>query len=220
MNGKLVFDNLNLNDRVYLYLRDQIINNVLQPGSKIEYGKIMEELGVSRTPLRDAMNRLQHDKLIEIKPRSGTHVSIPTRKDIKGVYDVRKVLEILAIEAATHTIPLAECKRLFDEADIAEEELKKGNLKPFYFSDRSLHQAVIKYSNNNSLIEIMNTLEVQIKWFGILMTVNHERPFRAIAMHRKIIRAMHDRQVDDAKALMEKHIEAVREDILTDFPDK
>jgi DNA-binding GntR family transcriptional regulator len=48
----------------------------------------MTELGISRTPLRDAMNRLQHDKLVEIKPRSGTHVRIPTPKDIQEVYDV------------------------------------------------------------------------------------------------------------------------------------
>ncbi|HLO11710.1 MAG TPA: GntR family transcriptional regulator, partial [Pseudoneobacillus sp.] len=88
MVEKLLFDNLNLNERVYVHLREKIINNVLKPGSKIEYEQLMVELGISRTPLRDALNRLQHDKLIEIKPRSGTYVGIPTPKDIQEVYDV------------------------------------------------------------------------------------------------------------------------------------
>ncbi|WML56645.1 GntR family transcriptional regulator [Neobacillus sp. PS2-9] len=217
MVEKLLFDNLNLNERVYVHLREKIINNILKPGSKIEYEQLMVELGISRTPLRDALNRLQHDKLIEIKPRSGTYVGIPTPKDIQEVYDVRKSLESLAIANATKTITKEECQAFLDEADIAELELKKGNLEPFFLSDRVFHQKVICRSDNSRLIAIMKSLEVQVRWFGIIMTINHERPYRAISMHREIIKAMYDRRVNDAKSLMEQHIDEVREDILSDF---
>ncbi|MFB5195928.1 GntR family transcriptional regulator [Neobacillus sp. KR4-4] len=217
MEEKLLFDNLNLNERVYVHLREKIINNVLKPGSKIEYDQIMVELGISRTPLRDALNRLQHDKLVEVKPRSGTYVGIPTPKDIKEVYDVRKSLETLAIANAAKTITKEQCQALFDEADQVESELKKGNVEPFFLSDRHFHQKIIYQSDNSRLIEIMNSLEVQVRWFGIIMTINHERPFRANAMHREIVQAIYDRRVDDAKRLMEQHIDEVREDILSDF---
>jgi GntR family transcriptional regulator, rspAB operon transcriptional repressor len=217
MAEKLLFDNMNLNERVYMYVRDKIINNVLKPGSKIEYDELIVELGISRTPLRDAMNRLQHDKLIEIKPRSGTYVGTPTPKDIKEVYDVRRSLEILAVGSAAQFITKAECQEFFDEAEFAETELKKGNVDPFFLSDRNFHRKIIRLSENSRLIDIMDSLEVQIRWFGIIMTINHERPYRAIKWHREIIQAMYDRRVDDAKILMKKHIEEVREDILSDF---
>jgi DNA-binding GntR family transcriptional regulator len=75
-------------------------------------------------------------------------------------------LEVLAIEKATQSIPKAECQKLFDEADMAETELKKGNVEPFFLSDRNLHQKVTHHSDNGRLIEIMGSLEVQVKWFG------------------------------------------------------
>ncbi|KAB2329562.1 GntR family transcriptional regulator [Cytobacillus depressus] len=217
MGEKKIFNNLNLNDRVYIHLRDKIINNEIKPGSKIEYELLMEELGISRTPLRDALNRLQHDKLVEIKPRSGTHVCVPTPKDIQEVYDVRKSLEMLSIETAVHSISASDCQKLFDEADFAESELKKGNPEPFFLSDHNFHRTVIQYSDNSRIIDIMESLEAQIKWFGIIMTINLHRPNRAIIMHRKIIQAIYERNIEDAKLLMGQHLEEVRSDILNDF---
>ncbi|MFP3416461.1 GntR family transcriptional regulator, partial [Bacillus sp. SIMBA_074] len=78
---------------VYLYLRDKIVHNNLKPGSRIDYDELMAELGVSRTPVRDALNRLQIDNLIEVRPRSGTFVSTPNKKAIEDLYNVRKPLE-------------------------------------------------------------------------------------------------------------------------------
>ncbi|EGQ26563.1 GntR family transcriptional regulator [Sporosarcina newyorkensis 2681] len=220
MTNDVTFDNLNLNDRVYLYLRDQIINNKLQPGTKIEYEAIMKELGISRTPLRDAMNLLQHDKFVEIKPRSGTHVYTPTTKDIEEVYDIRLSLETLAVVRACASVSQEECIKLMKETDHAEKELHKGNTEPFFLSDRNLHRTIIRHSNNSRLIDIMDSLEAQIKWFGIIMTINSERPSKAIAIHRKIIQAMMDSDEENAMRYMKQHIENVREDILADYQER
>ncbi|KAB2329559.1 GntR family transcriptional regulator [Cytobacillus depressus] len=219
MSKTITFDNLNLHERVYLYLRDEIVHNKLKPGSRIEYDKLMEELGVSRTPLRDALNRLQLDNLIEVRPRSGTFVSTPNRKDIEDIYNVRKPLEVTAVELAATFIPQDCYQQLMEEAEHAEEELKKGNTEPFFASDRNLHRVIISYSNNSRLITIMDSLEVQIKWFGIIMTKNLDRPYRAIEMHKKIIKAMQDGKIDEAKRIMAQHIEEVKQDILSDFTE-
>ncbi|MFM1653171.1 GntR family transcriptional regulator [Brevibacillus sp. B_LB10_24] len=212
-----VFDNLNLHERVYLYLRDKIVHNQLKPGSRIDYDELMAELGVSRTPVRDALNRLQLDNLVEVRPRSGTFVSTPSKKAIKDLYNVRKPLESLAVELAAPFIPDDCYLRLLEEAELAEEELRKGNPTAFFESDRNFHRTLISYSDNTRLIVIMDSLEVQVKWFGILMTKNLDRPYRAIEMHKKIVTAMRDKKIQEAKQLMDMHIEEVKQDIMSDF---
>lgn len=217
MENKPFFDNLNLHERVYMYVRDKIINNELKPGSRIDYEELISELGVSRTPLRDAINRLQHDKLIEVKPRSGTFVSVPRPKDIEEIYDVRKPLECLAVKLSAQHLSKETYKSLLDETDEVEAELNRGNVETFFQSDRNLHKLLIVNADNSRLLTIMNSLEVQIKWFGVIMTINVDRPLQANEMHRKLIKAMHDGRIDEAVKIMGTHIDEVRQDILHDF---
>ncbi|GED68450.1 GntR family transcriptional regulator [Brevibacillus reuszeri] len=213
-----MFDNLNLHERVYLYLRDKIVHNSLKPGSRIDYDELMAELGVSRTPVRDALNRLQIDNLIEVRPRSGTFVSTPNKKAIEDLYNVRKPLESTAVELAAPHLSDESYLALLEEAERAEVELKKGNPDVFFAHDRHFHRTLISHSDNSRLIAIMDSLEVQVKWFGIIMTKNLDRPYRAIEMHKSIVHAMRDNKIDEARQLMELHIEEVKQDIMSDFP--
>jgi GntR family transcriptional regulator, rspAB operon transcriptional repressor len=217
MENKPFFDNLNLHERVYMYVRDKIINNELKPGSRIDYEELISELGVSRTPLRDALNRLQHDKLIEVKPRSGTFVSVPRPKDIEEIYDVRKPLECLAVKLSAQNLSKEKYVRLLDETDDVEAELNRGNVETFFQSDRNLHKLLIEKADNSRLVTIMDSLEVQIKWFGVIMTINVDRPLQANEMHRKLIKAMHDGRINEAVQIMGTHIDEVKQDILHDF---
>lgn len=211
------FDNRNLYERVYLYIRDKIINNDLKPGSRIDYDVFINELGVSRTPLRDALNKLDQEGLIEIRPRAGTFVSTPKSKDIEEIYDLRKALEREAIGLASAFIPTEVIDELLEEVFQADTAIKEGNLSPFFHSDRNLHQTIIRYSGNKRLIEIMDRLEAQLKWFGVIMTINYERPKQASEMHKEILNALKASNIDEAKLLMENHIEEIKSSILQDF---
>ncbi|MFE1630630.1 GntR family transcriptional regulator [Brevibacillus reuszeri] len=213
-----MFDNLNLHERVYLYLRDKIVHNNLKPGSRIDYDELMAELGVSRTPVRDALNRLQIDNLIEVRPRSGTFVSTPNKKAIEDLYNVRKPLESTAVELAAPHLSEESYLALLKEAEQAEAELGKGNPDLFFAHDRNFHRTLISHSDNSRLIAIMDSLEVQVKWFGIIMTKNLDRPHRAIEFHKNIITAMQAKKIQEAKRLMEMHIEEVKLDIMSDYP--
>lgn len=211
------FDNSNLYDRVYLYLRDKILYKELKPGTRIDYHEITEELKVSRTPVRDALNRLQQDGLVEVKSRSGSYVSTPRVKDIVEIYDLRKALERQAVELAAPHLPKDLLKSLLNEADHAEAAIHRGDVAPFFQADRNLHQSIIQHSNNQRMITIMDKLEIQIKWFGIIMTTNIERPLQANQMHRKIIEAILDSQIKEAQMLMEEHIEEIKQSIISDY---
>jgi DNA-binding GntR family transcriptional regulator len=211
------FDNRNLNERTYLYLRDKIFRNELEPGARINYEELIEELGISRTPLRDALNRLQQDGLIEVKPRSGTFVSTPKPKDIEEIYDLRKGMESLAVELAAPHIPEYVYEELLADVDEVEEEIRKGNIQPFFESDRKLHRTIVQYSGNQRLINFMETLEVQIKWFGIIITKNSARPLQANKMHKKLLTAMNNGDIEEAKKLMGQHIEEIKNHIIGDY---
>lgn len=204
------FDNSNLYERVYLYVRDKILNNELKPGTKIVYEDLCKELGISRTPLRDAINRLKQDGLIEVKPRSGSYICLPDVKDIEDLYNVRKALECQAVEVAAQIISSEELDRLLKEADQAEKAIKQGDVNPFFYADRSFHQTIIAHSQNQLLINIMNTLELKIKWFGIIITKNFDRPLQANEMHKRILKAMSLRNSKEARDLMEKHIDEIK----------
>lgn len=213
----IIFDNSNLHERVYVYLRDKILNNELKPGSKIIYEDIIKELGVSRTPLRDAINRLKQDGLIDVKPRSGSYVNLPNVKDIEDLYDVRKALELKALTIAARTMPKAQIQLLLDEADRAEESIQKGDMKPFFEADRNLHRTIIQHSNNQLLVSIMSTLELKIKWYGVIITKNSDRPRQANEMHKRILRALYDSNIEEAIQLMDVHIDEIKQHTVEDY---
>jgi len=217
MDMRIEFDNSNLHERVYLYLRDKIMQNQLTPGSRISYERLQEELGVSKTPLRDAINRLQQEGLVEVKPRSGTYVTIPKVQDIIEIYDVRKSLERTAVQLAIPKIPREVLQSLLNEAEEAEAEIKMGNRDRFFIADRNLHQTIIQYSGNKRLITFMETLEVQIRWFGIIIAKNFDRPLQANDMHKKILNAIYKSDIQGAQQLMEDHIEEIKLYTVADY---
>lgn len=217
MEKTIGFDNSNLYERVYLYIRDKILSNELKPGTKINYDDFIKELGVSRTPLRDAINRLQRDGLIEVKPRSGSYICLPKVKDIEDIYNVRKALECEAIQIATTTIPDQVLKDLLIEADHAERSIQLGDVKPFFQADRNFHRTIIHYSENELLTNIMTTLELKIKWFGIIITKNFNRPIQANEMHKRILSAILARNSIEAKNLLEKHIDEIKFYTMNDY---
>ena len=134
------------------------------------------------------------------------------------LYNVRKPLESTAVELAAPHLSDESYLALLEEAERAEVELKKGNPDVFFAHDRHFHRTLISHSDNSRLIAIMDSLEVQVKWFGIIMTKNLDRPYRAIEMHKSIVHAMRDNKIDEARQLMELHIEEVKQDIMSDFP--
>ncbi|MEK3981587.1 GntR family transcriptional regulator [Psychrobacillus sp. FSL K6-2836] len=205
----LNFDNSNLSERVYLYIRNKILDNKLKPGSKINYEELCSEIGISRTPLRDALNLLKQDGLVEVKPRSGTYVCLPQLKDIEEIFDVRKALEIQALKSAL-TIPKSTLSCYMKATDYAGVELKTGNLQPFLETDRKLHQTIMQNSNNNLLISIMDSLETKIKWLGALTAQSIERPIQANNEHKKILTALYESNLEEAVLLMGIHIDGFK----------
>ena len=104
----------NINQKVYEILRDRILSKQFAPGQRLNVRAIGAQLGVSRTPLKDALNRLAAEGLVEIRPRSGTYVTAPSLADIEELLDVRRLLEVYAIEKAIHRVGEPELAQIRD----------------------------------------------------------------------------------------------------------
>lgn len=217
MKEQSPFDNRNLNDRIYYYIRDKIVTNELKPGCRIQYDDFMKELGVSRTPLRDALNRLQQDGLIEVKARSGTFVSTPKVKDIIEIYDLRKTLEIFALELSLERISMEEIETVTKKIEKADDAIDKGDLNTFFSADRTFHSMIIQNCNNNRLISIMDSLEIQIKWFGIIITQDFVQPKKANKQHKQMLHAIASKELAEAQRIMAIHLEETKQHTIAKF---
>ncbi|WP_066304244.1 GntR family transcriptional regulator [Bacillus sp. FJAT-29814] len=215
--SNVAFDNRNLNEKIYYYLRDKIVSTELKPGTRIDYNEIANELGVSKTPVRDALQLLQQDGLIEVKSRSGTFVSVPKVKDIEEIYEVRKALERLAIQLAMMNLPKQTIEQLYQNALDVDKDINAGNFHSFFQSDRNLHKTLITYSQNSRLIKIMESIEAQMHWIGVIIAHSQERPRKANEEHKEILQALLNSDIILAQNLMEKHIEGIKQMTLKDF---
>ena len=188
----------------------------MKPGSRINYEELRDQLGISKTPLRDAINRLAQDGLVEIKPRSGTFVSFPSLKDAIEVMEIRKALERQSVENAISKIPKTTLESLLKlNMEIEKRYQENRNVEEFLKSDIEFHRTIVKYSNNNRIITIMGNLYDQFTWLGFLIIDNVEtKVSEAVKHHEEILKAMIDSNVELAKNLVEAHIDDSKRSII------
>lgn len=211
----------NLNEQTYMYLHQQIITNQLKPGSRINYDELVEELGISKTPLRDALNRLAQEGLVQIKPRSGTFVSVPMIKDVIEVYDIRKALEREAVFLSINRIPTSSLENLLVlNNEVKKKYIENGDFQSFLKSDREMHNTIIKYSNNTRLINIMDNMNSYISWSGYwIIDKIRERILEATMHHNDLLVAMLNQNVNMAMRIMEDHINETKLQIIKDISE-
>jgi DNA-binding GntR family transcriptional regulator len=207
----------NLKDKVYSILKSHILEFDLKPGEKIQETKIAKELNVSRTPIREALNKLEQEGLIRIVPNKGYFVSDVTSKEIEELYDIREVLEIYAVRAAFKTATQKDWK-LFEKTlldghkynNIKDLEKPKG----VYFKDsHHFHEKMARLSDNHTLQQIMNNISDKIyrlNWMNIFI----DRSKKSNQEHLEIIGHLKAGNVEKAVKATRNHIRNSKENIL------
>jgi DNA-binding GntR family transcriptional regulator len=180
----------------YEMVRDKILNGQLQSGEKVTEEKLAADLGFSRTPIRDAIKRLEYEGLIIDKK-----VVKPSDKDLRNIFQVRMLLEGYSAQcAATYSSPdqlaiLAECVAIG----------KNGSYEEVMQANERFHQIIVQTSGNDRLIDTINRMQSIIYLFRKTV-VFYSRPF-LIEEHEEIYNAIRDRQPDRAEELMKQHLE-------------
>lgn len=200
----------NLNRQVYKYIQNKIITNQLEPGSRINYDELANEVGVSITPVRDALNWLQKDGFVEIKSRSGAFVKSLNYKDVEEILHVRNALEREVVSLATPHMPLTILEEFLQKTYDLEAEINDNNFEKFIDADRLFHQTIASYSNNKRIIELLDMADTQSKWIASKLVQNRERFLQANQHHRDIIKAMMDQDIESAQKNMVHHIMEIK----------
>lgn len=196
--------------QVYEYLRNKILTGGLEPGQRIIEEKISEETGVSRSPIREAIRRLETDGLVKVNSfaQGGVTVYNPTKENFKYLYECRLSVEPLAARCAAErwTIERIEkLKTLLEE--MKQENSENQNIKVHEINS-AFHQEIVEASMNPYLMKIMRELKGLIALYrNAILRNNPERPETAIEEHEAIYHAILDRNGDLAHELMCSHIQ-------------
>jgi DNA-binding GntR family transcriptional regulator len=189
-------------------LRGKIIHAVLYPGQRIKEMDIMEELGISRSPIREALKILESEGLITIKPRKGAFVSEVTQKDIWEIYTVNASLTVLAIDIAMEKISEEDIKKSESFIKKMEEGARQDpeDIEKYRKYHRMFHENILQIAGNNRLMQICNGLDNQTNRFSKIIFSNKEYLVASLKRHEEILEAIKNKDRDLAAKVTYEHI--------------
>lgn len=185
-------------------LREAIVSGVLEPGERLMEIQLAEEMGVSRTPVREAISKLELEGFVIMIPRKGAYVAGVSYKDVKDVFEIRAALEGLAAGLAAQKATQEEIEQM---EQALHYEREPASLEEMVQSDTDFHALLYKASRNERLIQILGNLREQIQRFRTTSLAVPGRVKNAIQEHRAVADAIARRNVEDARRLATAHIE-------------
>ena len=192
-------------ERAYLLIRDQIVTLKLAPGSVIEEARLRQELGLGRTPIREALQRLAHENLVTFVPHRGTFVCDINLTDLHRLTEVRVELEGYAARLAADRAGAAD--RTLMKALIAElEKIDESDVHGLMRLDQRIHRQVYQATRNaflQSMLEESFNLSLRIWFLGLDRGI---RLKEAVEEHRRLLDAIVSRDADQADAVMRQHV--------------
>jgi DNA-binding GntR family transcriptional regulator len=189
-------------------LREAILHGYFEPGEKLDQDRIAQELEVSRTPVREAMRRLESEGFVEVRPHYGAFIAKVSQQDIREVYEIRRLLEAEVVRQVTSLIP----ETVFDELDgsLAETqaEFEAGDSAKHFESDVYFHETLADFVENRLLKEVLDGLTNRIsvvRCFAQLQPGDHL--VESLKEHRAILEAMRQCDPEQAAELVWVHLE-------------
>lgn len=196
-----------LRDIVFETLREAIINQTLKPGERLMEIQLAEEMGVSRTPVREAIRKLELEGLVVMVPRKGAYVAGISMKDIHEVYELRSALEALAASLAAVRISDEELEEMERQMVKEAKETQENNLQGIVSIDTTFHDLLYQAAHNQRLVQFINILQEQLHRFRAATLSRPGRSKYALEEHKKIVEALANRDAELASKLAIEHIE-------------
>ncbi len=204
----MIVDNyLPLRDLVFITLREAILQGKLEPGERLMEIALAEQLGVSRTPIREAIRKLELEGLVTNIPRKGAMVAEITLKDLRDVLEVRRNLENLAVKLACEKATSEDIGELKQLHQNFKETVDKGHLTAVTEADVKFHDKIYQITDNKRLIQILNNLREQMYRYRFEYIKDEINRGVLIDEHAMIIDAIEHKDVEKAKKYSELHID-------------
>ncbi|GAB4534717.1 MAG: GntR family transcriptional regulator [Anaerolineae bacterium] len=215
------FTRPNISDEVYAVLKERILSRQFAFGQRLNLSELEEQMGISRTPLKEALNRLALEGLVEIQPRRGTFVVDPTAREIAESFDVRRVLEVWAVELALKRVTESELEQMRDLVTtlrrLTDIEDWDGIYQEYCSLDHDLHRLIVEIAGNQRLKEVWEQVNVHVEMartrYGKL---ERERELTQQG-HERILRAFETRDLPALREAISHHIDQAKQSVLEDL---
>lgn len=198
---------LPLRDVVFNTLRQAILRGELKPGERLMEVQLANKLGVSRTPIREALRKLELEGLVNMVPRKGAEVADITEKSLRDVLEVRKALEELSVQLACEKITEEEIEELKRVAERFKDTLDDQDVTKIAEADVAFHDVIYTATDNQKLILLLNNLREQMYRYRVEYLKKEEAYPQLIAEHEELIDNISKRNKEEATRIMCEHID-------------
>lgn len=209
-----------LNQQVYNRLQRLLLRGELTPGSQLDERALADQMGVSRTPLREAIGQLVKEGIIEYRPYRGNFVRTFSAKEVDDLFQVRIPLESLAMRLAIPKLSqedIGHIRAILDEVSAA---LERGDMDGYAAADRHFHSTIVRITGNQPLLEALDRLGMQIQLVRTLANKDPEVGARTERERPLILAALEARDADEAARLMEAHVDGVRRAVVAQIESR
>ena len=205
---------LPLRDVVFNTLRRAILTGELKPGERLMEIHLANRLGVSRTPIREAIRKLELEGLVTMIPRRGAEVAQITEKSLQDVLEVRRALDALCAELACDRITAEGKAALKRACDSFEEATKTGEVVTIAEADVALHDIIVCATGNQRLIQLVNNLSEQMYRYRFEYIKDSSQHERLVEEHRVIYRSIVQKDKETASQAAKTHIDNQEKSII------
>ncbi|MCQ2551521.1 MAG: GntR family transcriptional regulator [Clostridia bacterium] len=209
-----------LREIVYGELKRQILIGEIVPGTRMMEVELADEMGVSRTPVREAIRKLEIEGLVTIEPRRGAYASDISVKDMLDVLEVREDMEALAAALTARRITEEE----IDEMEAANEEYNKaihsGSTDEIIKSDEKFHKTIVNITGNKTLVSMIETIQELATRFRYLYYDDFTRYENMPAEHEAIIQAIKTGDEEMARQVAKDHVNRLKQFVVKSGEDK
>lgn len=205
-----------LREIVYEELKMQILTGKITPGTRMMEVDLAEQMGVSRTPIREAIRKLEKEGLVTIEPRKGAYASQISVKDMVDILEVRQDMEGLAAYLASYRMTPDQMDALEKIAEAYNTAVEEGNMAEMISNDAAFHNLIVESCNNSILLMMINQLQELVLRFRYIYYDNFKRAEKMPEEHMAIMDAIREGRAAEARAAADVHIERLKDMVIND----
>ena len=203
-----------LREIVFEAMREAIVSGRLAPGERLVEIKLADEMGVSRTPVREAIRKLELEGFVIMMQRKGAYVAGLSPKEIRDVFEIRSTLESLAAKLAAERITEPQLELLKRQLADLEEMIKTHEIEAVVKADITFHDILFSASGNARLVSMLSNLREQIHRYRSMSLSYPGRMSIALGEHRAIVKAIVEHKPDDAANAALRHMDSAEASLI------
>lgn len=204
-----------LKDQAYEMIKKLLMNGDLSPGEFLSEVYLSEQLEMSRTPIRSALQRLEHEGIVRIHPKQGVYICDISIKQVYEVFEIRMVLEIYAVRKLAHTIESTQLEELKSLLKCQFEQMINEDLNASLHYDMLFHLKIMEFIDNQQMYTMFASIKEKLSFFGKkVLTKKVERLKQTYEEHLSILEAIEKKDPEKAARSMEEHLHNGRKTLL------